>query len=396
LTLLISSTVLTLLGLEGAARLVQHREGPGKEAAEVVQYTEYDPILGWAKRPGARAVYRRREYTVEVAMNSRGLRGVERGYDTPVGTLRLLALGDSFVEGYTVELAQTVTQVLEGRLNGDGCRAEVINGGTAGYSTDQELLFYRTEGQLYAPRIVLLFFHYNDIVYNDRQEYFGTPKPVFEMGGGRLCIHQIPVRRRPRQVPPAATAVAAPESHSALVEWIRDRMWYGAPRAYNVVAKSGLWPPMPVAPTRLELRVYERRRVEVVEDAWAKTERLLGALSQDAKERGARFLVVYVPSRLEVDDGAWRLSCRLYGWDEAGWDRGHVAARLAEMALAGGWPLLDLTDPMKQAGRWGRQPYFTYDPHWTALGHRVAADAVHRFLAAQGWLDRSGAAPSTN
>jgi hypothetical protein len=152
---------------------------------------------------------------------------------------------------------------------------------------------------------------------------------------------------------------------------------------------------MPIAPTRLELRVYERRRVEQVEDAWAKTELLLAALSQDAKERGARFLVVYVPSRFEVDAGAWRLSCRLYGWDEAAWDRGHVGARLAEMAGASGWPLLDLTDPMKQASHWGKEPYLTYDAHWTPLGHRVAAEAVHRFLAAQGWLDGCGAVRST-
>jgi lysophospholipase L1-like esterase len=390
--LLISSTVLTLLGLEGAARLVLRGQGRGKEGAEVVQYTEYDPVLGWAKRPGARAVYRRREYTVEVAVNSRGLRDVERGYDAPVGTLRLLALGDSFVEGYTVPLAQTMTQVLENGLNGGECRAQVVNGGTSGYSTDQELLFYRTEGHLYSPRIVLLFFHYNDVVYNDRQEYFGTPKPVFEMPGGRLCIHQIPVRPRPRQVPPAATAVAAPESGSALVEWIRDRMWYGAPRAYDAVARFGLWPPMPRVPTRLELRVYERRRVEPVEDAWAKTELLLAAVAQEAKERGARLVVVYVPSRLEVDAGAWQLSCRLYGWDETAWDPSRVATRVKEMGAAGGWPVLDLTDVMKQAGQgWGAEPYLTYDAHWTALGHRVAADAVHRFLVARRWLEACGA-----
>src|SRR5712664_3686888 len=105
--LLTSSTAVTLLGLEGGARLALRSEGRGKEAAEFVQYSEYDPVLGWAKRPGAHAVYRRREYTVEVTVNSHGLRDVERGYDAPPGTLRLLALGDSFVEGYTVALAQT-------------------------------------------------------------------------------------------------------------------------------------------------------------------------------------------------------------------------------------------------------------------------------------------------
>ena len=48
-----------------------------------------------------------------------------------------------------------------------------MNGGTAGYSTDQEMLFYETEGHRYQPRVVVLFFYYNDVVYNDRQEFFG-------------------------------------------------------------------------------------------------------------------------------------------------------------------------------------------------------------------------------
>ena len=100
----------------------------------------------------------RREYTVEVAINSHGLRDPERGYETPAGTARILALGDSFVEGYSVSLPETATQVLESALGRAGCPAEVINGGTAGYSTDQELLFYETEGHRYKPRVVVLFF----------------------------------------------------------------------------------------------------------------------------------------------------------------------------------------------------------------------------------------------
>jgi acetyltransferase AlgX (SGNH hydrolase-like protein) len=385
--LAITSTILTVVVLEGAARVALRMQGKGKEAGEVAQYTEYDPVLGWRKRPWARAVYRRREYTVEVAVNRHGLRDPERDYAAPPGTLRLLALGDSFVEAYTVPVSQGVTQVLESSLTREGCPAEVINGGTSGYSTDQELLFYRAEGHLYAPRIVLLFFHYNDVVYNDRQEYFGTPKPVFEMGGGNLRVHRIPVRERPPQATPA-TAAAEPESSSALVEWIRDRMWYGAPRAYNSVARLGLWPPMPQVPTRLELRVYETRHVAEIEDAWAKTSALLAAAARDTEEHGGRFLVVYAPSRLEVDDGSWQLSRQLYGWDETGWDRHRVAERLNQIGRENGFPVLDLTGPLRRANEgWGPPPYLTYDVHWTRRGHEVAAEEVQRYLAGNGWLE---------
>jgi hypothetical protein len=224
LLLAVASILFTLLVLEGVIRFLRLGEGRGKEEAEIGRYHEYDPILGWSKTPGARVVYRRREYTVEVAINSHGLRDPERGYRTPPSATRILALGDSFIEGYTVPLPQTATQVLESSLGAAGCAAQVINGGTAGYSNDQELLFYETEGQRYAPRVVVLFFYYNDIVYNDRQDYFGAPKPEFQMGEGRLCIHRVPVRRptSPIAAEPAMQVPAA--SGSALVEWVRERL----------------------------------------------------------------------------------------------------------------------------------------------------------------------------
>lgn len=394
LLLVLASTLLTLLVLEAAVRVLRRGEGGGKEAGEILNYTGYDPILGWSKTPGARAVYRRREYTVEVAINRHGLRDPERGYDAPPGTARILALGDSFVEGYTVALPQTTTQVLEASLNGAGCPAEVINGGTAGYSNDQELLFYETEGHRYAPRVVVLFFYYNDVVYNDRQEFFGAPKPVFEMGAGRLCVHRLPVKEPslPRTSEPAAEEEE--RSGSALVDWVRERLWYGAPEAHDLLARVGLWRPMPRVPTRLELRVYERRRVEEVEDAWAKTAAILAATDREARSRGAHLLVVHVPSRLEIDDRTWRLSRRLYGWDEAGWDRGRVAQRLKAIGAQAGIPVLDLTEPLRRASKgWGGEPYFTYDGHWTVRGHRVAAGEVQRFLTDHRWLEDCPAPP---
>jgi lysophospholipase L1-like esterase len=387
LLLVLASTLLTLLVLEAAVRVLRRGEGGGKEAAEILHYTEYDPILGWSKMPGSRVVYRRREYTVEVAINGHGLRDPERGYEAPPGTARILALGDSFIEGYTVPLAQTATQVLESSLAEGGCPAQVINGGTAGYSNDQELLFYQTEGHRYAPRIVVLFFYYNDVVYNDRQEFFGAPKPVFEMGEGRLCVHRLPVKEPSSPGPPEPAAEDEERSGSALVDWVRERLWYGAPEAHDRLARLGLWRPMPRLPTRLELRVYERRSVEEIEDAWAKTAAILAAADEEARSRGARFLVVHVPSRLEIDDRTWRLSRHLYGWDEAGWDRRRVAQRLQEVGARSGIPVLDLTEALRRANEGDPKPYFTYDGHWSRVGHRVAAEEVQRFIAGHGWLE---------
>ena len=76
--LVVASLAVALAGLEIALRIARHHRPPGYEAGEEARYTEYDPLLGWRKRPLSAVTYRRREYTVEVVINRQGLRDVER------------------------------------------------------------------------------------------------------------------------------------------------------------------------------------------------------------------------------------------------------------------------------------------------------------------------------
>lgn len=389
LLLLLVSLGVGLGALELAFRVARGRAGGGKEQQEEARYIRYDPLLGWSKIPGARVLYDRREYRVEVVINDKGLRDVPREYRTPPGVTRVLAVGDSFLEGYTVPLDQTVTRRLESRLAEGGCRAEVINGGTTAWSTDQELLFFRSEGVRYEPKLVLLFFYYNDIYYNDSQSYFGRPKPIFQMKDTGLELHRYPVRRpRPRAAPAEPPEAA---SGSALLQWVSDRLWTGAPGVYDALSVLGLWEPMPRRVPREELRVYDVRQVPRLEEAWLKTEAILRAFRQDAEEAGARFLVVYVPSRMEIQDDSWRVTLALYG--DPPFERDAVARRLEALGEENGFGVVDLTGPLRAADRGllGR-PYFQFDGHWTARGHSAAADALGERLLREGWLQGCGGA----
>src|SRR5262249_22929517 len=153
--LAVASLLVGALTIEGAARawvragLTRARESAGPPLSR------YHPVLGWDKTPGASQTVRRPEFEISLQFNSRGLRGPERDYARPPGTRRVLILGDSFAEGYYVEEAQTVRAVLEDLLRKEGCGPrEVINGGTIAYSTDQEYLFYKSEGQRYGAEAV--------------------------------------------------------------------------------------------------------------------------------------------------------------------------------------------------------------------------------------------------
>src|SRR5688572_29169581 len=187
------STAVALAGVEVGARVARRLQKGGKEQRTRLQYTEYDPLLGWKHQPGARARYERREYTTDVTINSRGLRDKERTYQAAPGAFRVLALGDSFIEGFTVPFEDSVTQVLERAMARDGCPVEVINGGTVGYSTDQQFLFYREEGHKYAPQVVVLFFYYNDVLYNAAPTNIQLPKPLLSFKGGQVQVVNFPV-----------------------------------------------------------------------------------------------------------------------------------------------------------------------------------------------------------
>ena len=346
------------------------------------EYMAYDSRLGWRKRPGARVEVAASEYRVEVAINSHGLRDVERPYEKPPGCLRILALGDSFVEGYTVPLEQTVAQVLESTLRHKGCPAEVLNGGTSGYSTDQEVLFYLDEGRKYRPDLVLVFFYYNDVLFNVRDRYGnGDPKPLLVSGAGGLEAVPAP-GPRPSPPPVEATSETREETHgSALLQWVGSRLRRGAPRAYNVLASFGLWARAQPKPPSDQLQVYRRRASPEIHDAWDRTSLILGDLKDAAKREHTEVVLVYVPSRMEVSDRDWSLTQFEYQMRDSHWDRGEVLRRISGIGTSLGIPLVDLTPALRASNSdlFGG-PYYVYDGHWNRRGHEIAAETVAGFL----------------
>jgi len=346
------------------------------------RYTEADPLLGWRHRPGARVNFPQGPYII----NSRGLRDREREYAAPAGRRRILILGDSFAEGFSVRLEDAVSQALERLLDRPGCRCEVVNGGTVGYSTDQEYLFYREEGARYSPTIVVLFLYYNDIVYNGRAHVGSAPKPLFTFAGGVPRVINYPVPA-PAPVRSQAEAGASPPGRSAAFEWVRMRLMTAAPRFYNRLAGLRLWPRIERAEPGLELQVYSRHPPPAILQDWNFTVHLLRLLDAEAKSHGAKLLVAYVPSKMEISEKDWELTRLRYGVDDYRWDRGRVARLLTAAGQAAGFPVLDLTEPLRHADRGLLGgPYHRQGGHWNALGHRVAAGDVEAFLRREGWI----------
>jgi hypothetical protein len=336
---------------------------------------EPHPTLGWAKPAGAAAWLRRSEYVVRLEINSHGLRGPERSYAKPPGVERVLLLGDSFTEGFGVAESDTVRTLLEVQLNhATSGRFEVINGGTTGYSTDQEYLFYLDQGRRYDPDIVVLFLYYNDL---SDDTVGGLDKPRFDLVDGKLQLRDSPV-------PPPSPAISAwlrrgfrlkAWRGSMALRLLSDRTAAFNPGLHQKLVGLGL-----AAPARATRSIPGefwpfRPARQLGRGPWRKPSALLGAIHDAVSEDGARFVVFYVPVRFEIDDDAWQRTRENYSLGRR-WTRDGAIDWLREICTKRGVPLIDPRAAMRWSQQQGRASYFENDGHWNEVGHAIAAREI--------------------
>jgi lysophospholipase L1-like esterase len=189
LSLVIISTLFALFLSEIALRLLGL--GPLYVSPERDRFWKYDSLLGWAHEPGQEGIFETPQFRTVVRINANGLRDREHSYERQGDIERILVLGDSFAWGYGVEESERFSQLLEKSMD-----VEVINAGVSGYSTDQELLWYRSEGIKYETDLVILVLAGNDVGDNDR-EIVSTIyyKPKFVLEEGQLVPMSYPVRK---------------------------------------------------------------------------------------------------------------------------------------------------------------------------------------------------------
>jgi len=361
-----TSFAIALFLVEISVRVLHKVNHPGSSATLIRQHSLY----GWEKIPGARGLRIGNEFKVHEEINAKGLRGPEFQYEKAKGRERILILGDSFAEGYTVSYDQLFSTLLHDRLNRNSHKTvEVINAGTTGYSTDQEYLFLTKEGFRYQPDVVVLMFYQNDVLFNGRPNYYHDPKPSFVSENGKLTLKH-PKASLPKSSPP--TTHQWFRSHSRLYEWLVVK-----------IHGTGLITGPDHVPE--EYRVWKKTARKEEASAWKITELLLGKMAQESKQRGAKFFVFYIPHRSTIHEKEWERFKSLYRLDSTEWTPHRVAIRLKGITKRLGISLIEPTTELRQRARqWqdkDQRLYFERDDHWTAHGHLEVAEILYHALA---------------
>ena len=307
------------------------------------------PVRGWTHRPN----HTSNAAGATVLTDEMGMRiDEDRPAWRPEGNSSVLFVGDSLTVGWGVRYCESFPTLTIGMLNQKfpGAGLAAFNGGSIGYDTRQETHWLVDVGLKLRPRVVVLQMCLNDLFlpfdpeqawdYRVVGDYLRPGPPLSWSGIGRAI-------------------------------WT----WRRLPRKDNGLIEEGV---------RVErfgvsecLKAQETPRVL---KAWSDMYRVLDRFDETCRRAGATMVLVCFPVQLQLTDPGASI---------------HPQAHLADWARRHDVPFLDVL-PFFRRPSGGASGQIMFDlTHPTALGHRVAAQALADLLDRAGVLTKLRSSPTT-
>lgn len=358
----------------------------------------YDPELGFRQVPHRAAENHDEFGAFEYRLNDEGFRGRELPEGpAPAGTERLLFVGDSFLNAWAVREEHLMMHAAEERLAERGRAVESYSLCCDDYGTSQELLLLREHGPRVQPDAVVLAFYPNNDLVNNSLALAGRtsnspgdllrPYLHFTPEGEERTHYLQPVRSFFRRHSRLFTKLErrlllAGETHG--IDWLRP--WPEAPTAHELLEAG--------RPPRRSLELF---RAPAPESEWARawrsTEDLLCAFRDEVRSQGARFLLLVIPSRAQVQRDAVYLEMDLKTRELAGlpldelldWDL--PERRLAAFCRSEGIELRALLEPFRGAAREELAGLYVRDGHLSWRGDAVAGRVVAEWFTGDAFVE---------
>lgn len=332
---------------------------------------------------------------VRFITNSKGFRNDrEFAYKPQPGTLRVLFLGDSFVDGMRTDQKRTMGYVLEQfisrNLQGSDFRhCEVL---ISGHNNPANAWYYYQEhGRRFAPHVVVLGVTLgNDLTWHNygagiRSSFDDSGIRVLEVApsvgsaGKHKKILLPPEAYRTRGVWDSLGMVAIEFKFRSFLANRSDLF------AYSVPPKAQPWPSRAwhayAAGFSTSLGLFYRPVMREFETMFQDFEEVLAGFDVMAEKTGADFVAVLFPVRFQVSAGDWNLLRRSLALDGSNFDLDYPNRRFKATCARADISCLDVTEDLR---RHRRQRLYRPlgDMHLSERGQEIAAESIGRVVLA--------------
>jgi hypothetical protein len=376
------------LAVAGLSAAVALAVGEGALRVAGFSYPNFwkpDPVTGTSLRPGMEG-WQRDEGAVYVKVNSQGLRDREHKQAKADGTYRIAILGDSYAEAMQVELDRTFWSLLPKHLEAcrfaKGKKIETINFGVSGYGTAHELLTLRTRVWPYQPDMVLLaFFPGNDVRNNSRALEGEKGRAYFSLKDGKLVLDVLkddPAYQEKQRIAEQRAALQDLRMYQLIR---RVKAGSIAQHLHNApIAAAAASGDAKLTEAGLDEQVFREPADASWQQAWEITDRLVLAMHEEVRNKGARFLlsVLSTPGSVFPDAGMRERYARSLGVQSLFYPE----ERLQRLGEANGFEVLPLAPEMQRradARRVYLHGFANTKPgfgHWNEAGHALAAELL--------------------
>lgn len=309
------------------------------QARDNFRQAQYDTLLGWVGLPNL-DISDNYGPGLFLHTNNLGMR-IQAGDSAGLapGERRVVCSGDSFTFGSGVSDNQTFCANLEHEFP----HIKTLNMSQRGYGIDQAYLWYKRDALRFPHKLHVFAFISNDFDRMSLTEFVGYSKPILKVENSKLAVHNMPVP-----------------------------MWSTSTKGFQ--AKNEL--------SNSRLLQLLQRQVDLSDSAkmarvdaqvWNVAEAVFTDLRQLNKERQSELVLVYLPTGLDYDPGAY--------------DNRRV--RMADFSKRSGIRFIDLTDDLRKVPRDSADWFFITatevavsgsSGHYTARGNAWAAQQIAAHL----------------
>ncbi|MCB9437505.1 MAG: hypothetical protein H6673_11015 [Anaerolineales bacterium] len=296
------------------------------------------------------------ERTVRLLTDENGYRIGERRTQEP--DMRILAVGDSFLEALQVEYDETFTAILEDALSTQlGLDVQIVNTGVSGYSPNHYGWIVRHElpRQTYAAVLVFIFVD-NDVVSEQITDMEPLP----------------PGQRHHFRLPDGLSFGAWKES---VFYPINDSLERHS-QLYILLKHSN---ESFLARLGLTARYFPNAMLKSYQNSpdWDVTADIFESIQTEAEAQGIETIYIILPSIYQIEEREYEQYTTAFNIDRNSIDLEQPQRILRSSLEARGLIVVDTTPAMLQAKAQGAEDLFgKVDDHFGSGGHQVVADVV--------------------